>query len=106
MVKGTGAREVGEGLNRWERQHGHPRVVCSDAAHANRSKAIQEWGRMRDVKLEVSPPFHHASLGLVERFNQTLLHRIRKMWLEEKKDFKGIVRRAVRVYNETPLSRK
>ena len=74
MVKGTGAREIGEGLNRWERQHGRPKVVCSDAAQANRSKAIQEWGRLRDVELEVSPPFHHASLGLVERFNQTLLH--------------------------------
>ena len=106
MVKGIGAREVGEGLNRWERQHGRLRVVCSDTVQANRSKAIQEWGRMRDVKLEVSPPFHHASLGLVERFNQTLLHQIRKMWLEEGKDFKGIVRCAVQVYNETPLSRR
>ena len=55
--------------------------------------------------MEVSPPFHHASLGVVERLKQTLLHQIRKMWLEEGSNFGLVVRRAVHLYNRTPLSR-
>ena len=49
VVKGTGAREIGEGLNRWEKLHGRPETICSDAAQANRSKVVQEWGERRGV---------------------------------------------------------
>ena len=53
---------------------------------------------------EYSPPYHHASIGFVERFNQTLLNRLRRMWAEEPKYFAKIVERAVGIYNNTPLS--
>ena len=63
VVKGPGAKEIGEGLNLWERKYGRPELICCDAVQANRSKAIREWGDKRGAQLEFSPPFHHASLG-------------------------------------------
>ena len=69
VTKGTRAQAIGDGLNRWEKQYGRPKVICSDAAQTNRSRMLKEWGDRRGVKLEFSPPFHHASLGFVERFN-------------------------------------
>ena len=53
---------------------------------------------------EYSPPYHHASIGFVERFNQTLLNRLRRMWAEEPRYFARMVERAVEIYNDTPLS--
>ena len=41
---------------------------------------------------------------IVERFNQTLLNRLRRMWAEEPKYFAKTVERAVAIYNDTPLS--
>ena len=56
------------------------------------------------MKQEYSPPYHHASIGFVERFNQTLLNCLRRMWAEEPRYFARTVERAVEIYNDTPLS--
>ena len=56
------------------------------------------------VTQEYSPPYHHASIGFVERFNQTLLNRLQCMWAENPRYFAKIVENAVKIYNDTPLS--
>ena len=53
---------------------------------------------------EYSLPYHHSSIGFVERFNQTLLNRLRRMWAEKPRYFARMVERAVEIYNDTPLS--
>ena len=38
--KGMGAKEVGEGLNKWVAMHGRPEVVCADASMTNQSEQV------------------------------------------------------------------
>ena len=83
---------------------GAPSVLCSDVCKATQSKELQRWCAQEGVTQEYSPPYHHASIGFVERFNQTLLNRLRRMWAEDPRYFAKTVERAVEIYNDTPLS--
>ena len=103
-VKGAGGKEITGGLEKWIRARGTPSVICSDVSQATQSKDLQLWCAGKGVTHEYSPPYHHASLGFVERFNQTLLNRLRRMWAEHPRNFAGLVERAIEIYNETPMS--
>ena len=65
-----------KGLNRWEQEHGTPTRIFSDGGRACRGLQVQQWCMKRGIEHILMPPFHHSSLGLVERFNQTLLGRL------------------------------
>ena len=103
-MKGAGGKEILEGLRQWVRDKGKPSVVCSDVCKATQSRDLQQWCDRERVVHEYSPPYHHASIGFVERFNQTLLNRFRRMWVEQPRYFANMVQRAVEIYNETPIS--
>ena len=102
--RGTGGADIVQGLKKWTATQGRPSILCSDVCKATQSKELQRWCVQEGVTQEYSPPYHHASIGFVERFNQTLLNRLRWMWAEEPRYFAKTVERAVRIYNETPLS--
>ena len=104
-MQGARSKEIGEGLNQWVREQGRTSILCADASRANQSEYLRIWCERRGVKLEFSPPFHHASIDFVECFNQTLLHRIQRMRVENRRNFKTMVAKAMRVCNETPLDR-
>ena len=92
------------GLKKWTATQGTPSILCSDVCKATQSKELQRWCVQEGVTQEYSPPYHHASIGFVERFNQTLLNRLRRMWAEEPRYFAKTVERAIGIYNDTPLS--
>ena len=94
------------GLEHWVKSKWCPRVLCADSAQATRSQELKVWCRGKNILQEFSPPYHHASIGFVERFNQTLLNRLRRMWAESPKYFSAKVEQAVDVYNHTPRSRE
>ena len=101
-----GAKEVGWGLNQWEKKYGRPRIICANASSINQSEHVKIWCKQRGVQIEFSPPYHHGSIGVVERFNQTLLNRFRRMWAEVPGNFAQMVRKVVGIYNDTPINRK
>jgi len=101
---GAGGADIVRGLKRWAATQGVPSILCSDVCKATQSKELQGWCLQEGVTQEYSPPYHHASIGFVERFNQTLLNRLRRMWAEEPRYFARTVERAVDIYNNTPLS--
>ena len=68
---------------------GTPSVLCSDVCKAMQSRELQRWCMQEGVTQEYSPPYHHASIGFVERFNQTLLNRLHRMWAEEPRYLQG-----------------
>jgi len=66
-------------LEQWTRSRGVFKHLVSDGASYNQSAAVGEWCRSKRAGQIFSPPHSHKSLGLVERYHQTLLDRIRKM---------------------------
>ena len=92
------------GWKKWVQIQGTPSILCSDVCKATQSNELRRWCEKEGVKQEYSPPYHHSSIGFVERFNQTLLNRLRRMWAEEPRYFAKIVERVVEIYNSMPLS--
>jgi len=66
-------------LEHWKQSRGPIGKLVSDGASYNQSVRVQEWCRQAGVDQVFSPPHSHKSLGLVERYQRTLLDRIRKM---------------------------
>ena len=83
---------------------GTPSILCSDICKATQSKELQRWCVQEGITQEYSPPYHHAFIGFVEQFNQMLLNHLRCMLVEEPKYFAMMVERAIKIYNDTPLS--
>ena len=81
-MRKAGGKEIIEGLWRWTRTRGTPSMICVDVCQATQLKELQQCCANKGVTLEYSPPYHHASLGFVERFRQTLLNQLRKIWAE------------------------
>ena len=55
---------------------------------------LKAWCKEKGVLQEFPPPYHHASIGFVEHFNQTLLNRVRRMWVDSPKLFAEKVRKS------------
>ena len=81
-------------------------MLCADVAQATRSSELKTWCKERGIIQEFLPPYYHASIGFMERFNQTLPNRVRRMWVESPKLFVEKVEIAVAIYNHTPRSRE
>ena len=79
--RGADSREITEGVGNWVKLGGCPRVLCADVAQATQSDDLRSWCKERGIIQEFSLPYHHASIGFVERFNQALLNRLRRMSL-------------------------
>ena len=69
-------------LKDWVEQKGLFTTLVTDGAMYNQSKEIEAWCSTRGIQQAFSPPHSHKSLGLVERFQRTLLDRMRKMKMQ------------------------
>ena len=83
----AGDWEIIAGLEKWVRDRSTPGVLCADVAQATKVGELKEWYKARGVVQEYSPPYHHSATGFVERFNQMLLNRLQRMWVESPKAF-------------------
>ena len=103
---GAGGANIVRGVREWMMTGGGGRLLFCVLAFA-RPCSLKSCGSGAcggAVIQEYSPPYHHSSIGFVERFNQTLLKRLRRMWVEEPQYIVKTVERAMRIYNDTPLS--
>ena len=88
-------------LGKWRALHGPFSVLVLDNATYNSSVAVvhkgQEWG----FELIYPPPYRHEAMGLVERFNYTIVDRLRKMSFVLGRNWVDMMGKAVEVYNST-----
>ena len=70
-------------LLEWKTRHGPFKVLVLDNASYNSGSAVvqksQEWG----FECIYPPPYRHEAMGLVERFNATIVDRTRKLALSQ-----------------------
>ena len=87
--------------DRWVEKYGQMSVVVTDNASYFRSNVVKDWTRDRNVEHLWMPPHHHESLGLVERYHQTLEDRIRKITNEKGGNWVNRIGEAVQGINSS-----
>ena len=80
MAHTADSRRVIEGLTKWSDTYGQPERLLCDPASYHKSKLLKKWCSDRNIKLLHNAPGAHKSNGLVERLNQTLVGRIRRIY--------------------------
>ncbi|KAF9760594.1 Retrovirus-related Pol polyprotein from transposon [Nosema granulosis] len=60
-------------------KHGKPTRIVSDCGLEFKNNRIQTLARTLGIKWEFASPAHHQTIGAVERANQTLWQKIRKL---------------------------
>lgn len=72
-----------------------PTRIISDNGCEFKNKSIENWAREKDISWEYGSPYHHGSTGLVERYNQALWSKIRKISEFGSKSWVNCVEKAV-----------
>ena len=78
-VPTTSTHQVLAMLREWEKVAGYPDKILVDQGSGFTSQRFQQWCREHSVALFFTPAYSHKSAGLVERYNRSLLDRLRKL---------------------------
>ena len=87
----------------WICQRGIPKCIFSDQGPHYTSYTLARWCTYRGIVRIVAAPNLHKSVGPVERINQTLLGRLRRMcYNRSQEDWALLIPEAIRMMNEIP----
>jgi len=98
-VKEINGATVIQCLERWTQRQGPVLRLVSDGASYNQSHVMAQWCRAAGVEQIFTPPHSHKSLGLVERYQRTLVDRLRKMTMQQGGSWSDHLQRAVQELN-------
>lgn len=101
--RASNAINVIKGLEKWKSRCGVPKsVVCDNASYCH-SNRLQAWCVEHKVNMVMTAPYSHKSNGMVERANQTLIGRIRRLLAERgSRDWPVVITTALGAMNTTP----
>ena len=80
-IRDTTTASILQALQQWVRRNGLLKVLITDNATYYASSELRDWCTERSTKHKFIAPYRHQNVGLVERYHQTLINRIRKMKL-------------------------
>ena len=60
-------------------RHGVPKMILSDNGREFKNELIEEWCTKRGIGWKFGSPYAPTTTGAVERFNQTLLRKLRRL---------------------------
>ena len=66
----------------WTTHYGKPARLLCDPASYHKARCLREWCMDKNIQLVHTAPGSHKSTGLVERLNQTLIGRSRRILAE------------------------
>ena len=81
-------------------QHGSIARIVSDNAAYFSSEELRQWCAGKGIEQVFIAPHRHESVGLVERYQQTLVDRLRKMTLDRGGSWSDHLKEAVDLVNE------
>ena len=91
-------------LRRWIRHHGQIHVLMTDNAAYYTSAELAEWCGENRIEHGFIAPYRHQSVGIVERYHQTLIDRIRKLRFINGGSWTDYLEDAVKALNEAKHS--
>ena len=91
-------------LRRWIRHHGQIHVLMTDNAAYYTSAELAEWCGANRIEHGFIVPYRHQSVGIVERYHQTLIDRIRKLRFINGGSWTDYLEGAVKALNEAKHS--
>ena len=93
-----------KGIGKWIERYGYPSRILSDRGAAFQSAKFRQWAADLGVQIILTAPHAHHSNGLCERFQQTLINRLRRMMLsgEKKRSWKDVLPEAIERMNRAP----
>ena len=96
----TFSRNVIKGIQDWMFWHGSMARLVSDNAAYFSSEELRLWCAGKGIEQVFIAPHRHESVGLVERYQQTLVDRLRKMTLDQGGSWSDHLKEAVDLVNE------
>ena len=93
-----------KGIGKWIERYGHSSRILSDRGAAFQSAKFRQWAADLGVQIILTVPHAHHSNGLCERFQQTLINRLRRMMLsgEKNRSRKDVLPDAIERMNWAP----
>jgi len=88
-------------LGIWSRV-GVPEEIFTDRGSQFMSDVMEEINRLMSIKHLSTTPYHPACNGLVERFNGTLVHTLKKLCESHVKDWDRYLPAVLFAYREVP----
>ena len=72
------SRAMIRAIERWIEERGKPRRLLSDNASYLTSHLFKQWTQSQEIQHITIPLYSHASNGMIERYNETLIGRLRR----------------------------
>lgn len=92
-------REVANILEKIIGKNGRPERIISGNVNEFNNQHIQLLKRNYNIEWEYSSPYHHNTVGAVERAVQTIMNKLRKITNFGKKSWKEYLESATYAYN-------
>lgn len=84
--------------------HGKPEAILSDNGKEFYNKEIKYFTKRHNIKWHFSSPYHPQTTGAVERFNRSLVEKLRKIAAHDLLNWPNYLKSALLAYNHS-LSR-
>ena len=96
------AERVAESLLQIYSRVGIPQEILTDQGSNFMSEVMKEVSRLLSIRHLTSSPYHPQCNGLVEKFNGTLKHMMKKLCTEKPKDWDRYLNAVLFAYREVP----
>ena len=99
-MRDTSTASVLRAFQHWIQKNGPFTVLVTDNAAYYASEEMARWCESKEVAHKFIAPYRHQSVGLVERYHQTLINRIRKLKFLGGGSWTDYIDEAVKLVNE------
>ena len=100
QMRDTSTASILRAFQHWIRKNGIFTVLVTDNATYYACEEMASWCEANGVDHKFIAPYRHQSVGLVERYHQTLINRIRKLRFLGRGSWTDYIDKAVDLINE------
>eukprot|EP00210_Caulerpa_lentillifera_P008350 g7964.t1 len=88
-------------VQEWIKHHGCPCRILSDRGAAFISREFKTFCKSQQVDVIHTPPYSHKSAGTIEKFNNNVINRLRRIKYETGMNWSSLVKKCIEEINRT-----